>query len=40
MRLAAPRRFHAAYVPSRFAAKLLRVCQSVDSDVSQVFVID
>lgn len=36
--LVAPSRFHAAYVQSHFAVRLLNVCQSVDDSISQVFV--
>ncbi|SFR64346.1 DnaA N-terminal domain-containing protein [Litoreibacter janthinus] len=38
MTLLAPSRFHAAYVQSHFATKLLRVCQSVEAGVSQVII--
>lgn len=35
----APSRFHAAYVQSHLEARLLRVCQDVDSDVSEIRIV-
>ncbi len=38
--LRAPSRFHAAYVQTHLESVLLRACQSVDSDISAVEIVD
>ncbi len=38
--LKAPSRFHAAYVQSHLADRVLRACQSIDGTVSEVVIVD